>query len=363
MLVASGLCGSFRVMHFFLLGALALLALPSLAAERAFSFDDLPLDQIPPGFRSTVAGVGKPGDWKLILDEVPAPETSTVSNAPASSRRPVLAQLNRQPLDNRFPILVYDAEVYSDFKLTTRFKIVGGALEQMAGVVFRFQNESNFYVVRASGLGNNFRCYKVENGELKPPLGPDLPISKDVWHTLTVQAEGTRIACALDGNEAIKLVDNSSKRTGKIGFWTKSDSVSYFTDARITYTPYEIGAKALVRDALKEYPRLLGLKIFAVQTPDGKPEVVASKDEKEIGQTGGATEEDILKNGTGYFSKDKGTVSVSLPLRDRNGDPIAAVRVTMESFPGQTEVNAASRAQPVLKRMQARVQSLDDLLQ
>jgi hypothetical protein len=49
-------------------------------------------------------------------------------------------------------------------------------------------------------------------------------------------------------------------------------------------------------------------------------------------------------------------------LRDRNGDPIAAVCVTLKSFPGQTEDNLAVRAQPVVHGMQVQVQSLEDLL-
>jgi hypothetical protein len=50
-------------------------------------------------------------------------------------------------------------------------------------------------------------------------------------------------------------------------------------------------------------------------------------------------------------------------LRDRNGDTIAAVRVVMKSFPGQTEANAIVRAAPIVRQLQARVQSLEDLVE
>jgi hypothetical protein len=337
-----------------------LFVLPAFGIDRTFDLEGS-LDQTPPGFRSTVAGAGKPGQWKVILDDVPS--AGGVSNATGTNKRAVLAQLAREPIDTHFPILVLDQETFGDFKLTTRFKIAGGAFEQMAGVVFRFQNESNFYVVRASALGKNFRCYKVENGILKPPLGPDMEISKGVWHTLLVQCEGSRILCALDGNEAIKLVDNSSKAPGKIGFWTKSDSVSHFVDTRITYTPHETLAEKLVREALKDYPRVADLKIFAARSSGDAVSIVASKNEKEIGQPGGRTEQDVLAQGTSYYNKGKGTVSLTLPLKDRNGDPIAAVLVVLNSFAGQTEENAMLRAQPIVKQMQVRVQSLEALLE
>ena len=55
-----------------ILWALALLTLPLAAAERKFDFSEVRENQTPPGFRSTVTGQGKPGDWRVILDEVPS---------------------------------------------------------------------------------------------------------------------------------------------------------------------------------------------------------------------------------------------------------------------------------------------------
>ena len=51
-----------------------------------------------------------------------------------------------------------------------------------------------------------------------------------------------------------------------------------------------------------------------------------------------------------------------MPLRDRNGDAMAAVRVVLKPFPGQTEENAIIRATPIVKEVQTRAQALDDLL-
>ena len=53
----------------------------------------------------------------------------------------------------------------------------------------------------------------------------------------------------------------------------------------------------------------------------------------------------------------------SCRLRDRNGDPVAAVRVIMKSFAGQTEQAAFARALPVVREMQSHVTSLQDLVQ
>jgi hypothetical protein len=50
-----------------------------------------------------------------------------------------------------------------------------------------------------------------------------------------------------------------------------------------------------------------------------------------------------------------------MPVRDRNGDIIAAARVVMRTFPGQTEKNAVERAAPIVRDIQKRVQMIDDL--
>ena len=55
------------------------------------------------------------------------------------------------------------------------------------------------------------------------------------------------------------------------------------------------------------------------------------------------------------------SVVVTLPLHDRNGDRVAAARVVMRSFAGQTEQNAIVRAMPIIKQMQGRIQNAKDL--
>jgi hypothetical protein len=159
------------------------------------------------------------------------------------------------------------------------------------------------------------------------------------------------------------MITDNTFTVGRVGFWTKSDSVSYFVDTKITYTPREILAVSVLHDALKAYPRVLGLKIFAIRSADAGPVVVASKDESEVGQAGGKDEQDVISRGTSYFGKGRDSVSVTLPLKDRNGDPMAAVRVTLKSFTGETEDSAVVRAMPIVRKMQDRVQSLTDLLQ
>jgi hypothetical protein len=349
-------------MHKRLCWALVFLTLPAVAAERAFDFADVPAGQAPPGFRSAVMGKGKPGTWQVVLDAVPPLLAPLAPATPDVSRRPVLAQLAQDPTDEHFPMLIYEGDTFGDFKLTTRFKTVKGVMEQMAGIAFRVQNETNYYVVRASSLGNTFKFYKVQNGERGPLVGPEVPVTPNVWHELEVRCQGNAIHCLLDGKELITVADKANALTsGKIAFWTKSDSVSYFAETKIEYTPFEPPAQKLVRDMLRKYPRLVGMNIYVAGKTAGTSRLVASGDEKELNQPGGKTEHAVISTAQTYYGKEPDSVSVVMPLRDRNGDPIAAVRVVMKSFRGQTEENAILRATPLVKELQAQVQSLEDL--
>jgi len=117
-----------------------------------------------------------------------------------------------------------------------------------------------------------------------------------------------------------------------------------------------------VQGILKEQPRILGLRIYTLDD-QGRPHVIASKLEKEIGQPGSDAEKAALTDGKVYFGRGKGTVAVTLPLRDRNGDPLAAVRVQLKSFLGETQDNALTRAMMIVKTIQAQITSKEELMQ
>jgi hypothetical protein len=334
----------------------------AFGAEKVFDFRADALNEMPRGFRSTVAGSGQPGEWKIIQDEVPSMLPLAAKGA-AGNKRPVLAQLSRDPVDEHFPMLVYEEETFGDFSLTIRFKAVDGAKEQMAGIVFRMQDERNFYYIRASALGSTFSFFKVVDGQRTATVGNKVEIPKGVWHQMTIECKGTRIRGLLNGKEVFDPLDDKSFSSGKIGFWTKSDSVSYFTDAVLAYKPKETLAQSLVKSALAKYPRLLGLKIYAPTADEGTLSIIASMDATEVGQSAPKEAREVLIKRGYYYGKGSGSVMLTLPLHDSNGEKVAAVRIVMKTFLGQTEKNALARAMPVVQGMETRIQTLKDLTQ
>src|ERR1041384_3886272 len=169
--------------------AIVLFGWAAFGAEKIFDFREDKLSEAPAGFRSLVAGSGQPGEWKVLRDAVPSLLAPLSPLATAGARRPVLAQLSRDRADEHFPILVYEEETFGDFTLTTRFKIVDGAEEQMAGIAFRLQDERNYYYIRASALGNTFFFFKIVDGQRSAPIGNKVQIPKGVWQEMTIECK------------------------------------------------------------------------------------------------------------------------------------------------------------------------------
>jgi hypothetical protein len=337
-----------------------LLAMSATGAEMRFNFGEYAEGTTPTNFSSVRFGGGQPGAWKIIMDEAPSAFAPFTTKAPTVTRCGVLAQTSQDMTDERYPILVYDGEVFRNFKFSTRFKAVSGVAEQMAGVVFRFQNVSNFYVARVSALGKNVRFYKVVNGVRADPIGPQVEIGAGAWHTLAVQCEGNQIKIWLDDRLVMPALGDNSFTEGKIGFWTKSDSVSYFADAVVNYTPRIPGAQLLVSSVMQKEPRIMSLRIYTLET-NGIARVLASKEASEVGRPGTDAEVAAIREGTVSFGRERGAVLVTLPLHDRNGEYIAAVRIKLHSFLGETQNTAVTRAMNIVQLMQQLCTSAADL--
>jgi hypothetical protein len=322
------------------------LAFAVSGAELHFDFGEYPEGTTLTNFHAALMGGGIPPAWKIIGEDVPSGFAAFGNKAPLMNHSAVLAQTSEDMTDERYPMYVYDGGTFDDFKLNTRFKVVSGITEQMAGLVFRYQNPSNFDVVRISILGTNIACYKVVNGEIVSPLVRSLQLSAGTWHSLEVDCSGIYVDCLVDGQDVLQVIPDKLTLVGKVGFWTKSDSVTYFADATITYAPRIPAAQEMIDEMIEKRPMLLGLQIYTLTTTN-TTHILASKNHSEVGQPGSDAELLAIHSGTISLGREHGAVLVTMPLHDRNGEYIAAMRVKLKSFFGETEKNAVTRAMMV----------------
>ncbi len=166
----------------------------------------------------------------------------TVKDETAPSKPNVLAQTSMDPTNYRFPICVYDKIIASDVDIRVRFKPVKGRVDQAAGIVWRYQDKNNYYVVRANALENNVVLYKVHNGRRSDidPVGSGLfhygkksNIPSGTWGSLRCVARGNRFTVYINGEHLFEVEDNTFQKPGKTGLWTKADSYTLFDDLQI----------------------------------------------------------------------------------------------------------------------------------
>jgi len=187
-----------------------------------YNFDNLPAGALPGIFSSARTGEGAVGKWQVRADDT------------APSKPNVLAQTSADTTDYRFPIAVSNEGVFKDLELSVKFKAISGSVDQAGGLVFRYKDENNYYIVRANALENNYRLYHVINGRRQQFAGANLTVTSKQWHELKVVCVGNQITCFFDGKQEIQATDETFKEAGKIGVWTKADSVTYFDDLSVT---------------------------------------------------------------------------------------------------------------------------------
>ena len=131
-----------------------------------------------------------------------------------------------------YPALSLGDKVYTDVTVTARFKPVSGKSDRAAGIIFRIQDKDNYYILRANALEDNVNIYKYVGGRRRAIQESSAKVPSGTWLELRVEVKGNHIRGFLNGKQVVESTDNSFK-AGKIGLWTKADSVTCFDNVQI----------------------------------------------------------------------------------------------------------------------------------
>jgi hypothetical protein len=213
-----------------MMGLVALVGLSAVAITysqtRAVDFTQDTAGQPPKGFEfGHTAKVGAPGKW--------------VIQAEGDNR--FLAQLDADRTRSRFPVAVLADLKTADVDLSVRFRPVSGQVDQAAGLVWRYQDENSYYIVRANALENNVVLYKVQKGQRTDlpvkgegrTYGKPSKVPSGQWGTLRVVARGALFEVYHNGSKLYEVEDATFSQAGKVGVWTKADSVTQFDDLTV----------------------------------------------------------------------------------------------------------------------------------
>ena len=209
---------------------LAILSVTTSGLAQTVNFDNMPAGPLPPGWVPAMTHTGGAPKWEVVRDDS------------APSKPNVLAQVSNDRTAGRFPLAVSDRISVQNGALTVKFKAISGVVDQAAGLVWRYRDPNNYYIVRANALENNVVLYKVQNGEriaLAPrgtpsnSYGVKHGVPRQTWITLSVSFRGNVFAVSMDGKKLFEVEDSTFTGPGKAGLWTKADSVTYFDDFEI----------------------------------------------------------------------------------------------------------------------------------
>lgn len=171
--------------------------------------------KLPAGFVSASTAETPPGKWVVEKD----------------GPRLVLAQLDQSRVGKRFAMAVVKDSSYRDLRLSVRGKPISGNDDQSVGLVWRYQDQDNYYVARSNVLERNVRLYRVVNGNRIKFAGKEnLALEAKAWHALKVEHRGPAIRVFLNDEMLFEAKDETFAEAGKVGVWVKADSVTYFDD-------------------------------------------------------------------------------------------------------------------------------------
>jgi hypothetical protein len=145
----------------------------------------------------------------------------------------VLVQESADPTDYRFPLAVLREGIFADVTLTVRARPLSGKVDQGFGLVWRYKDANNYYVARCNANENNCTIYHTVDGRRRAFLNHDVKVSTNAWHTFKAEALGDHFTVWLDGNLVLDARDGTFKDAGKVGLWTKADSVIEFDDLTV----------------------------------------------------------------------------------------------------------------------------------
>jgi hypothetical protein len=128
-----------------------------------------------------------------------------------------------------FPAIALSDDIFGDVVVTARFKPVFGREDQAAGLLFRIQDKDNYYVLRANALEYNVNFYKYAGGRRTSLKDGRAHVIPGQWHELRGEAVGNTLRGFLNGEQVVEVTDDTYQ-AGRIGLWTKADSLTCFDD-------------------------------------------------------------------------------------------------------------------------------------
>jgi 3-keto-disaccharide hydrolase len=190
--------------------------LAAVAAEELKVPDSVPADRFDFETKGIDGWMTVDGQWTL----------EDMAGAPSGKK--VLVQ---RATRNQFNVIVAPPGPFTDVDVSMKFNPMSGREDASGGIVFRFDG-GKYYIVRANALEDNFRLYAYDRGRRELASARVKAPALGQWHTVRLVAIGDHLQAWLDGKLYLDHRDSRIK-SGRVGLWTKADSITAFDDLTI----------------------------------------------------------------------------------------------------------------------------------
>ena len=159
----------------------------------------------------------------------------------AQNARAIYGSRHEEFIDNvkafaYFPYAVAkDVDDFHDGKISMRFKLVAGQLDQCAGILFNLKTNGDYLTVRFNGKEDNLVLWTFNKGKRSfVKRGTEnVHLNMGEWHRMKIAVSGKELRGYLDDKLLLEYT-LAEPVSGKIGLWSKTDSVSQFADYVVT---------------------------------------------------------------------------------------------------------------------------------
>jgi hypothetical protein len=216
-------------------GVVALLALFGPGSD-SINFDAVKPGVAPPNW-TFVSAIGAPrARWQVRHDPS------------APSRGNVLEPISGNSRESESPVAIFDNVVCRDGDLSVKFKIEGHGRGRSAGIVWRYQDPANYYLLHFSADEKNIALFRVKDGHSAPVpvtlegavtqaragqsgVYHDLQLGQ--WYIAKVAFRGPKIRVFFGNRKLFEAEDPTPGGAGKTGVWTRGKTTAAFDDFRI----------------------------------------------------------------------------------------------------------------------------------
>ena len=133
-----------------------------------------------------------------------------------------------------FNLCFTDKIDFQDGEISVRFRANSGNIDQGGGLMWRVQDRDNYYVARFNPLEDNFRFYRVKEGNRGELKSSDIHL-KNGWHTMKIIQKAKHFEGYIDGKKLLECDDDSIQKSGGVGVWSKADAATSFDDFKVSY--------------------------------------------------------------------------------------------------------------------------------